>query len=411
MRLMALSESQKGKPCTIGVAGTGFLGRGLISLLHQSPDFEVGPVLTRRPLDQVPEIDSDLLTHSREELVEQSDIVVECSGDVYHAAETVQLAFEAEKPVVTMNSEFHVTAGSYFCTSGVLTEAEGDQPGSLAALHEEVLSMGFEPLVFGNMKGYLNHHPTREDMEFWSKKNGISLAKVTCFTDGTKLQVEQALVANGLGAGILRQGLLGPVGLTLQEVADTLGPRAVAAGGPVVDYVLNSELPPGVFIVARHPVADPEVLRYLKMGDGPYYALLRPYHLCQFEMLRTLTRIAEGGRVLLNNSPEPEIQVVAVAKERLEPGHEIRRAIGGFDVRGEAARFERRPNAVPIGLLDGALVSRRIEPGHVLDWDDVEVREGLARDAARAIAERVLSAISGEDEEAESVESSSTQLS
>ena len=41
-------------------------------------------------------------------------------------------------------------------------------------------------------------------MLHWSRRNGISLPMVTAFTDGTKLQIEQALVANGLGATIAR---------------------------------------------------------------------------------------------------------------------------------------------------------------------------------------------------------------
>ena len=39
--------------------------------------------------------------------------------------------------------------------------------------------MGFFPLVYGNIKGFLNYNPTMEDMKFWSKKNGISLNQVT----------------------------------------------------------------------------------------------------------------------------------------------------------------------------------------------------------------------------------------
>ena len=98
-----------------------------------------------------------------------------------------------------MNSEFHVTVGSYFVDKGLVTEAEGDQPGVLAQLHEEAISMGFKPLVYGNIKGFLNENPTADDMEYWGNKSGISLDMVTSFTDGTKVQIEQTLVANGLG--------------------------------------------------------------------------------------------------------------------------------------------------------------------------------------------------------------------
>ena len=108
-----------------------------------------------------------------------------------------------------MDAELQITSGTYLSTLGVLTEAEGDQPGALAALHREALAMGFRPLVYGNLKGYLNHQPKLEDMQYWAQFQGISLDQVTAFTDGTKLQIEQVLVANGLGATIACRGCWG----------------------------------------------------------------------------------------------------------------------------------------------------------------------------------------------------------
>ena len=58
-----------------------------------------------------------------------------------------------------------VTAGSCFVHKGNLSEAEGDQPGCQAALKEEAEALGFRAVVYGNMKGVLNHEPTREDVE------------------------------------------------------------------------------------------------------------------------------------------------------------------------------------------------------------------------------------------------------
>ena len=125
------------------------------------------------------------------------------------AAKAPQAVFEAGVPVVTINAELQVTTGSYLCGKGFLTEAEGEQPGSLAALREEALQMGFQPLVYGNMKGYLNHNPSPEDMAYWSKRQGISIEQTTSFTDGTKVQIEQVVVGNGFGATITRRGLEG----------------------------------------------------------------------------------------------------------------------------------------------------------------------------------------------------------
>jgi len=376
--------------CRVGLAGTGFLGQGAVRMLQGFPgEIELGKVLTRRPLDSKVGIDVDRLTASAEELAADSDLVLECSGDVYHAAEVVKAAHDAGKPVLTMDSEFQVTVGSHFCGTGFISEGEGDQPGSLASLCEEVTAMGFEPLVLGNIKGFLNHLPTLGDMEYWSRKNGISLTQVTSFTDGTKMQIEQALVANGLRCGILEKGLVGPTDLELDEVGALLGARALEAGGPVVDYILNGKVPPGVFVTCTHDFEDREVLRYLKLGGGPCYTLLRPYHLCHLEMMKTIRRIKEGRGALLTNSETPKMNVVAIAKHDFKAGDRMETGIGGFDVRGEVCTFAEEPDAVPIGLLDETVLLRDVEEGQTLAWTDVEVRPGLARDAAWGIQEKV----------------------
>jgi predicted homoserine dehydrogenase-like protein len=215
-------------------------------------------------------------------------------------------------------------------------------------------------------------------MHYWGERNGISLNQVTSFTDGTKLQIEQALVANGLGADIAQRGLLGPVDKDLDVAGSEMARHAMVSGRPISDYVLNRKLAAGVFITGTTSSAAPEVLRYLKMGDGPFYTIQRHYHLCHLEAFKTIRRVVGGGGVLLNNSAKPSINVVAVAKQALKRGQEITQAIGGFQLRGEAARYADEPNAVPLGLLQGAKITRVVEPGQTLAWDDVELPENLA---------------------------------
>lgn len=368
------------QPVRLGIAGTGFIAMGLLGMLslpQVKANFTVSHVLTRRQ-GAISGLDPKLMTHSVSKMVESCDIVVECSGDVSRAAEVVGQAFAAGKPVVTMGAEFHVTLGSYFAAKGLITEAEGDQPGCIAALREEAIDMGFEPLAYGNIKGFLNHNPSLEEMQFWSNRNGISLGQVTSFTDGTKLQIEQALVANGLGADIVKRGLLGPKDEELDVSAASFGRIAKGMGTCISDYVLNRTLPAGVFVVGEHTAASPDVLRYLKLGEGPYYTIMRPFHLCHLEMIKTLRRVARGGGVLLNNSAAPTINVAAVSKRDMRPGTLIEVGAGGFDVRGEAVTFDEAPNAVPIGLLCGARLTGRATRGQTLTWSDVELPDNLA---------------------------------
>lgn len=364
---------EKGLP--IGLAGSGFVATGFARLLRASaPELALAAVLSRRPPESLPEaLRAAHVTSEPEDLIGRCRLVVECSGDIRHATKVIEAALQAGLPVVTMHCEWHVTLGSALAGRGWLSEAEGDQPGSLAALREDMLQMGFTPWVYGNIKGFLNHHPKPDEMAHWAARQGISPIQTTSFTDGTKLQFEQALVANGLGAGILQPGLAGPAAEQLQPAGAALAERAQALGLPISDYLLGPSLPPGVFITASHQAEEQAALAYLKLGEGPFYTLYRPFHLCQYEMLKTVRRALAGGPPLLANGPRPTIGVRALAKRELRPGERITQAIGGYDLRGEAVTLAADPEHVPMGLLQEAMIVSALEPGQPVRYADVEI--------------------------------------
>lgn len=367
----------------VGVSGTGMISRCFVRLIMQHyPELRISRVLTRRKVDALSDFPlPGALTNSIDDLVEHSDLIVECSGDVFFGTKVIERAFEAGLPVVTVNAELQVTTGSWLAGKGLLTEAEGDQPGSLAALHEDAVQMGFKPLVYGNMKGYLDHNPTREDMAYWSKRQGISIEQTTSFTDGTKVQIEQVVVGNGFGATISKPGLEGLGSTDLNRSANVLGLIAEAAGQPIVDYVIPSGYPAGgVFLVCRHDEIQAPALEYFKLGPGPYYLLTRPFHLCSLEVGKTVRRVLAGGGVLLNNSTKPTLGVAAIAKRAMKPGETIVRGIGGFDVRGEAVRLVEEPDHVPIGLLRHTVLKRALEPGQMITFDDIEIQPSRVLD-------------------------------
>jgi len=367
----------------IGVSGTGMISHCLVRLIVQHyDDMVVSRVLTRRRIDTLSGFPlKDALTNSVDELLEHSDVIVECTGDVFFGTEVIERAFEAGLPVVTINAELQVTTGSYLSTKGLLTEAEGDQPGSIAALREEAVQMGFQPLVYGNMKGYLNHNPSREDMAYWSKRQGISIDQTTSFTDGTKVQIEQVVVGNGFGATITRRGLEGLPSTDLSSSGNELARLAEGLGQPIVDYVIpNGYSAGGVFLVCRHDEDQAPAIEYFKLGPGPYYVLTRPFHLCSLEVGKTLRRVLAGGGVLLNNSAAPTLGVGAIAKREIKAGEVVQRGIGGFDVRGEAVRLADEVDHVPIGLLRNTVLKRTVEPGQLITFDDIEIQPSRVLD-------------------------------
>lgn len=359
----------------IGIVGTGFIAKGIMMALSHTDDLEVVRVFTHSdPSRRTDYPRPALLTNRVEDLVSESDLVVVASGDPIRAVEPVEAAIAASLPVVTMDAELQVTVGSHFARRGYFTEAEGDQPGCLAALREDALAMGFAPLVYGNLKGFLNHTPTLEEMRYWSGVQGISLDKTVAFTDGTKVQIEQALVANGLGAAIATDGLLGLTAESVDAGGVALAQVAEDLGTPLSDYLLGVPgAPAGVFLTARHEEEEQPYLQYYKMGSGPYYTLLRNYHLCHLEVAKTVRRALEGRPPLLNNGAEPTVQVVGVAKKLLKEYKVLRHPIGSFEVRGVAVRIADHPDLVPLGLLDGARLTRHVEAGQTITLDDVEL--------------------------------------
>ncbi len=363
----------------LGIVGTGYISRGFNFFLSHRTDFIASRVLTRRPLNSCSEFPrQDLLTHSIEELIDHSDVIVECSGDPLHAAEVTQMAFAAGLPVVTMNAEFHVTCGSYYVDKGLLTEAEGDQPGCLAALAENARMMGFKPLVYGNVKGFSDLNPSLENMQFWSKKQGISLSMVTAATDGTKLQAEQVLVANGLGATIAQQGLLGYSSGSLEQDAQQLAEVATQKGKAISDYIIHASEQTRVFIVATHDQQQQASLEYLKLGSGPFYTLSQNRVLCHLEILKTVERVVSLGTPLLNNSSLPSVSLAAVAKQDLPAGTAIEHGIGSFDVRGIAVNISDHPDHVPVGLLSNIVLTKALEKGQILEFSHIDIQPSLA---------------------------------
>ena len=363
----------------ISLIGSGFISKGLTMLIEQRDDLQLHRVLTRSRIEERHDFPRrDLLTDSPEDLLEGADLILEASGDISNSTAVLEMALERSIPVITMNAELQITTGSYLARKGFITEAEGDQPGCLAALREEVLKMGLSPLVYGNLKNFLNHNPTLEEMRFWAGKSGNSVENITSFTDGTKVQIEQALVANGLEAAIIKPGLCGLAIDSVEAGGIELAKKAKAIGRPVSDYLLSAKIPPGVFVAAECDPCHKVYLRYYKMGEGPYYTFVRNYHLCHFEAMKTIDRVLSGGKVLVNNSLQPRVSVAAVAKRDLPAGYLVKRAIGSFDLRGVAVNIRDQPHHIPIGLLQSARLTQDIQAGEMICFGMASIPESLA---------------------------------
>jgi predicted homoserine dehydrogenase-like protein len=250
--------------------------------------------------------------------------------------------------------------------------------------------MGFKPLVYGNIKGFLNENPTPKEMKYWSAKSGVRLYQIVSFTDGTKVVGELVFVANAFVGDVLPRAEHGQPAEDFMGSAHELGQRVLKTGKPHSDYLLSRTAPPGVFITASHDEVQQPYLRYLKQGEGPTYVLVHNTHLCHLEIPASLRRVHQGGPILMNNTSKPAFSLKSIAKLDLSPGDKIESAIGSFEVRGEAVRILDEPDHVPVGLIHQAVMKRKVPAGEIIRRDDIELPESRAYAAWEETRKRVL---------------------
>jgi predicted homoserine dehydrogenase-like protein len=111
------------------------------------------------------------------------------------------------------------------------------------------------------------------------------------------------------------------------------------------------------------------------MGNGPYYTLFRPFHLCSIEVPLTCAMLVLRKKANMVPLDRLTSEVFAVAKKNLKPG-DVLDTIGGVAYYSLIDTYEaaRKDNLLPIGLAKGAKVIRDIPMDKPVTLDDVEVK-------------------------------------
>jgi predicted homoserine dehydrogenase-like protein len=317
------------------------------------------------------------------------DAVIEATGTIELAAQVALKSIEHGKHFV-MNAELDATVGpilkTYADRAGVVvTNTDGDQPGVIMNLYRFVKTIGYRPVLAGNIKGLQDPYRTPETQKAFAEKHHQKPRLVTSFADGTKISMEMAVVANATGFRVGRRGMYGPRCAHVTEALN-LFPMDQMLDGGLVDYILGAEPGPGVFVLGynENPIKQ-YYMKYFKMGEGPLYAFYVPYHLPHLEMPLTVARAALFHDAAIAPRGGPVCDVITLAKRDLEAGEELD-GIGGFTVYGtiENAEVCQAENLLPMGLAEGCRLKRDIPRDQAITYADVEVPEGRLCDRLRA---------------------------
>ncbi|MPQ97948.1 NAD(P)-dependent oxidoreductase [Modestobacter sp. I12A-02628] len=406
-----------GRPVGLGLVGAGFMAKGLVNqVVNSTPGMQLVAVCNRTPsrahdavttagaratdagtaadVDRIAGAGDVAVTDDIAVLVgsDRVDVVVDATGAVDFGAELALACFAAGKHLVLLNAEVDATLGPLLATRAdaagvVYTGADGDQPGVQMNLIRFVRQIGLTPMVAGNIKGLQDPYRNPTTQEGFAKRWGQDPWMVTSFADGTKVSVEQALVANAAGLSVHRRGMLGQDHRGhVDELTQVYDVEQLRAIGGAVDYVVGAQPGPGVYVMATHD--DPKQQHYLelyKLGTGPLYSFYTPYHLCHFEVPITVARAALLGDPAIRPMGAPQVDVVTLAKTDLAAGTELDRP-GGYHYYGEAERADvtHRDGLLPVGLAEGAVLLRDVARDEVIGYADVRLPEGRLVDRLRA---------------------------
>jgi len=287
--------------------------------------------------------------------------------------------------MMQMNVEADATAGALLRhrarEAGVIYSLSGgDEPGTISELYDFATCLGFDVVSVGKGKNNpLIPTANPDTVAETAHRQMMNPKMLSSFVDGSKTMMEMTTISNALGYLPDKRGMHGPE-VTRDALASTYIPSddgGIFSGPNRVDY--GRGVAPGVFVVftTDHPKLARDLV-YLKVGDGPYWALFRPYHLTSLETPLSIAKAVLRGETTLATDRPPSAETITIAKKSLRSGEQID-GIGGFCVYGtiERADLARRENLLPLGLATGARIVNDLEAGTPLTYADVALDESL----------------------------------
>lgn len=388
-QLEALSE-----PLRVGIVGIGSIGKGMVlqtTLLPNIRCVAISDIILERAtewaehlglryrivetLDELDDaMDAGILAVCQEGALiarcERLDVFVEATNDTVGGARHGITAIEHAKHVVMMNYEADLMYGAYLLELAdkegvVYSVSDGDQPAVLKRLVEEMEFMSFKLVMAGNVKGFLDRYSDPTAIIPEADKRNLDYKMCVSYTDGTKLGIELAVLANGLNLHTTVPGMYGPRMKSIHEIFDHFDFDTLWDGNQgLVDYALGCTPKGGVFAIGYTDVPhQQDTLAWFPpdMGPGPYYLFYRPYHLGHFESMATVVEAAINGRAVLKPEYGFKTNVYAYAKRSLRRG-EVLDGIGGYACYGMIENCDNNPQELrlPICLADNIRVTRDI---------------------------------------------------
>lgn len=409
----ALEQRERdGKPIRIALIGAGYMGRGIArQIIIRTMGMRLVGISSRSVsdalrayseagIDEVATVESvqtleDSIASRGAAVTEDPlllcraanvDAIVDVTGDLELGARMALEAFAHGKHVILLNAELDATVGpilkTYADRAGVVvTYSDGDEPGVAMNLYRTVRTMGFQPVMMGQIKGFLDRYRNPDTQRAFAEQHSQKPASVAAFADGSKLNVESTMMANATGFTPVSRGMRGPQCAHVKDMIGSFSADELLAGG-LVDYALGAEPHSGAFVVgyAEHPI-EQQYLRYFKMGNGPFYLFYTPFHLPHLQLPASVARAVLFHDATLTPRGAPVCETGSFAKRDLAAGETLD-GMGGFTCYGLIDIYDvtQSERLLPIVLSAGCVLTRDIPKDQPVTYADVELPAGRLAD-------------------------------
>lgn len=385
------------EPIQVGLIGAGAMGIGIAWQIARTPGMELSFIADLNPAAaekaQAAYGKPVKLFKQADQALEDPhvrlDVLVEATNSISAAARYCLKAIHRKAHVVLMNAEVDLVLGFYLQHEArkhnvVVSSDAGDQHGVLMRMIEEIELWGFDITQAGNIKGFLDRYATSDSKREIAKQMNLNLVQCVAYTDGTKLNIEMALIANGANLIPFQPGMEGPKAKHVTEALSLFNFDRYQGQGRV-DYILGAQPGGGVYVIGRcDDLTQRDYLKYYKVENcHPYYLFYRPYHLCHLETPRAIALAALWNKPVLTPQFGRLSDVYTYAKQNLAAGAEFTHGIGGDQAYGliHTAAEADQADYLPIGLLDVEKTDakprllRAIAQDQPIGWSDVELPE------------------------------------
>ncbi len=445
---LLLERQAAGRPLRVGLIGAGKFGTMFVASARTTPGLHLAAIAdldparakeslarTGWPPEQAAATSVDAAlksggTHVTDDagklFAAPLDVVIEATGNPAAGMAHALAAFGAGKSVVMVNVEADAVAGPLLARRAaeagvVYSLAYGDQPALICEMVDWARAAGFPVVAAGKGTKYLPSYHRSTPETVWghygiaperAREGGMNPQMFNSFLDGTKSAIEMAAVANATGLTAAPQGLAFPP-CGVDDLARVLCPQE--AGGQLhhagqVEVISSLErdgrpvfrdLRWGVYVVFEAP-SDYVARCFAEYGlvtdpSGRYSAMYKPFHLIGLELGISVASVGLRKEAT-GVATDFRADVVATAKRDLQPGETLD-GEGGYMVYGKLmpAADSLARGGLPLGLAHGIRLTRAVQAGASLSWNDVACDEQspavrLRREMEAAFAPRLAAA-------------------